>query len=98
MQRRNHATVADVGVSKLKAGLPAMILLCRHAVQSDHARAGMRDRLIPYAQPVTFAAQVRSHDVKTEKGKARVVIDARDGRGRRAVEFADQKAARIDRS
>ena len=96
--RRNRAAVADVGVSELKAGLSIIVLLRRHAIEPDHARAGVRDRRIPYAQAVAAAAQIRSHDVKAEKGKPRTVIDAGDGRGRLAVEFADEKAFRIDGS
>jgi hypothetical protein len=52
---------------------------------------------IPYAQSIAAAAQVLSHDVEAEEGEARAVIDAGDGRGRSAVELADQEAFRIDR-
>ena len=58
----------------------------------------MRDGRIPYAQAVAFAAQIRPHDVEAEKGKARIVIDAGDDRGRRAIELCDEKAFRIDGS
>src|SRR6185369_12757684 len=65
---------------------------------SDHARTSMGGRRIPDTQAVTPAAQIRAHDVKAEKGKARVVIDAGDRRGRRAVKLGDEKAFRIDGS
>jgi hypothetical protein len=41
-------------------------------------------------------AQLRPHDVEAEEGERVVVIDAGDGRGRRAVDLADQKALGID--
>ena len=42
-------------------------------------------------------AQIRAHDVEAEESEAPVVIDAGDGRGRRAVELADEEACRIGR-
>ena len=45
--RRNRAAVSDIGVSEPKAGLPVILLLRRHAIEPDHARAGMRDGRIP---------------------------------------------------
>jgi hypothetical protein len=71
----------------LKAGFFVVLLLRCHAIEPDHARAGMRDRRIPYPHAVAFAAQIGAHDVEAEEGKARIVIDAGDGRGRRAIEF-----------
>ena len=56
----------------------------------------MRNRRIPDAQAITAAAQIRAHDVEAEEGEAAVVIDAGDGRGRCAVELADQEAAGVD--
>ena len=53
----------------------------------------MRDRRIPNPQAVAAAAQILAHDVKAEKGKTLTVIDAGNGRGRHAVEFADQEAS-----
>jgi hypothetical protein len=96
--RRNRAAIADVGVSQLKAGFFVVLLLRRHAIEPDHARARMRDRRIPYPQADAFAAKIRAHDVKAEKGKARIVIDAGDGCDRLAVELCDEKAFRIDGS
>ena len=43
------------------------------------------------------AAQVLSHNIETEEGKTRTVIDAGDGRGRSAVDLADEEAFRIGR-
>src|SRR5205823_4277116 len=50
----------------------------------------------PYAQSVAAAAQILPHDIETEEGKARTVIDAGDGRSRRAFKLGDQEALRID--
>ena len=47
-------------------------------------------------KPVAAAAQITPHDVEAEEGESLVVIDAGDGRGRRAIELADQKALRVD--
>jgi len=58
----------------------------------------MRDRRLPDSYAAACAAQVGSHDVKAEKGKALAVIDAGDGRGRRAVELRDEEALPIDAS
>jgi hypothetical protein len=57
----------------------------------------VRNGRIPYAQSIAAPAQVLSHDVEAEEGEACAVIDAGDGRGRSAVELADQEAFRIDR-
>src|SRR5207248_4965888 len=43
------------------------------------------------------SAQILPHDVEAEEGEARTVIDAGDGRGRGAVELADEEAFRIGR-
>jgi hypothetical protein len=42
------------------------------------------------------SAQLRPHDVEAEEGEPVVVIDAGDGRSRRAVELADQKTLGVD--
>src|SRR5689334_25448710 len=52
----------------------------------------MRDGRVPYAQPVAAATKVLAHDVEAEKGEARAVVDAGNGRGWNAVELADQEA------
>src|SRR5260370_27972410 len=56
----------------------------------------MRHGRIPDAQAVAAAAQVGPHDVEAEEREALVVIHAGDGCGRRPVEFADEKALRVD--
>jgi hypothetical protein len=94
---RDGAAIADIGIGELKAGLSVIPLLRHHAVKPDHARGSMRDGLVPDAQAVAAAAQIRAHDVEAEKGEAVIVIDAGDGRGRRAVELTDQKPAAVDR-
>ena len=55
----------------------------------------MRDGRVPYAQSVAAAAQIRSHQVETEEGKGRPVIDAGDGRGQSAFELADEEAFQL---
>jgi len=73
------------------------LLLRYHAIEPDHAWASVRDGRIPNAQSVAAAAQVLSHDIETEEGETRTVIDAGDGRGRSAFELADEEAFRIGR-
>ena len=51
----------------------------------------------PSALQPPAAAQVLSHNIETEEGKTRTVIDAGDGRGRSAVDLADEEAFRIGR-
>ena len=57
----------------------------------------MRNGCVPYPQSEAATAQVLPHDIETEKGEARIVIDARYGRRRSAVELAYEEALRIDR-
>jgi hypothetical protein len=73
------------------------LLLSNHAIESDHACASVRDGPVPYAQSVAAAAQVLSHDIESEEGETRAVVDAGDGRGRSAFELADEEAFRIGR-
>ena len=96
---RDHdgAAVTDVGISELESGHPVVLLLRYYAIEPDHAWASMRDGRVPYPQSVAAAAQVLSHDIETEEGETRTVIDAGDGRGRSAVELADEEAFRIGR-
>jgi hypothetical protein len=70
---RDGAAVTDIGVSELRY----------HAIEPDHAWPGVRNGRIPYAQSITAAAQVLSHDVEAEEGEARAVIDARRSRPER---------------
>jgi hypothetical protein len=93
--RGDDAAIADIGVSKLEAGLSVIVLLRHHAVEADHASARMRDRRVPDAQAVAFVAKIRSHDVEAEEGEAIVVVDAGDGRDRLAVDLANEKAVRV---
>jgi len=94
---RDDAAVTDVGISELEPGLSVVLLLRHHAIEPDHAWPGVRNGRIPYAQSIAAPAQVLSHDVEAKEGEACAVIDAGDGRGRSAVELADQEAFRIDR-
>lgn len=68
----------------------------RYAVEADRARARMRDRRLPGAQPEAPAAQIVPYDVEAEEGEAVVVVHDRDGRGWRARVLADEKPRRID--
>src|SRR5204863_8801765 len=92
---RDDAAVSDVGISEFESGLLVVLLLRHHAIQPDHATAGMGDSRVPDTQSVAAAAQIFAVDIETVKGEARAVIDAGDGRGRRTVEFADQETLRI---
>ena len=56
----------------------------------------MRDGRVPYAQSVPAAAHIVPHDVQAKEGEARGVINAGDGRGWSAIEFANEEAIRID--
>src|SRR5262249_8760821 len=94
---RHDAAVTDIGIGEAEARLPVIVLLRHHAVEPDHAGARMRDRLLPDAQTVAAPAQIGPYDVEAEEGEAGVIVDARDGRGRLAVELADEEAVRIDR-
>ena len=94
---RDGAAVTNVRIGEFEPGLPVVLLLRHHAIEPDHAWASMRDRGVPYSQPVAAAAQVLAHDVEAEEGEARAVIDAGDGRGRNAVDLADEEARRIGR-
>ena len=67
-----------------------VLLLRQHAIEPDHAWAGVRDGRIPYAQSVPAPAQILSHE--TEEGETRTAIDAGDGRGQSAFELADEEA------
>jgi hypothetical protein len=93
---RYGAAVSDVGISESESGFPVVLLLRRHAIESDHARTGMCNRRVPYTQPEASTAQVLSHDIEAEEGEARIVIDAGYGRRRSAVELAYEEALRID--
>jgi hypothetical protein len=73
------------------------LLLRQHAIEPDHAWAGVRDGRIPYAQSVPAPAQILSHGVEMEERETRTVIDAGDGRGQSAFELADEEAFRIGR-
>ena len=99
--RRVHcpdsAAIANIDISERKAGLLVIGLLRHDAIKPDHPCAGMGDCLLPDAQAVAAPAQIRAHDVETEEGEAFVVIDAGDDGGRLAFEFADEKAAPVDR-
>ena len=97
MRGRNGAAVADIRISKLEPGPPVILLLRHHAVEPDHPCASVRDGRAPYAKSVAAPAQILPHDVEAEEGEARTVIDAGDGRGRSAVELADEEAFRIGR-
>jgi hypothetical protein len=94
---RDGAAVTDVGISELEPGLSIVLLLRYHAIESDHTWPGVRNGRIPYARTIAAAAQVLSDGVEAEEGEARAVMDAGDGRGRSAVELADQEAFGIDR-
>jgi hypothetical protein len=61
------------------------LLLRQHAIEPDHAWAGVRDGRIPYAQSVPAPAQILSHGVEMEERETRTVIDAGDGRGQGAL-------------
>ena len=97
LRGRDGAAVTDVGISELESGPPVVLLLRHHAIEPDHAWTSVRDGRVPYAQSVAAAAQVLSHDIETEEGEARTVVDAGDGRGRSAFELADEEAFRIGR-
>ena len=71
------------------------MLLRQHAIEPDHAGAGVRDGRIPYAQSVSAPAQILSHGVEMEERENRNVIDAGDGRGQSAFELADEGAFRM---
>ena len=71
------------------------MLLRQHAIEPDHAWAGVRDGRIPYAQSVSAPAQILSHGVEMEERETRNVIDAGDGRGQSAFELADEGAFRM---
>jgi hypothetical protein len=73
------------------------LLLRQHAIEPDHAWAGVRDGRILYAQSVPAPAQILSHSVEMEERETRTVIDAGDGRGQSAFELADEEAFRIGR-
>src|SRR5258708_9989371 len=91
------AAVPAVGISELEPGLSVVLLLRQHAIEPDRAWARVRDGRAPHAQSVAAGAQILAHDVEAEKGESRAVIDAGDGRGRSAVELADEEAFRIGR-
>src|SRR5207244_3631231 len=89
---RDGAAVADIGIRELEARLTVVFLLRHHAVETDGAPRSVRDGRVPHAQPMATAAHIASHDVEAEEREPLVVIDAGDGRGRRAVEVADEKS------
>ena len=95
-RRRDAAAVAHIAVGELEAGFPVVLLLRDDAVEPDGARARMRDRGLPDLPAEAAPAQVRPHDVEAEECEAVVVVDARDGRRRLAVELADQEAFGVD--
>jgi hypothetical protein len=41
-------SLPDVGISELEPGLRVVLLLRQHAIEPDHAWAGVRDGRIPY--------------------------------------------------
>jgi hypothetical protein len=94
MRDRDGAAVADIRISKLEAGPPVVLVLRHHAVEPDHSCASVRDGRAPKAKSYA-TAQILPHDVEAKA--TRTVIDAGDGRGRGAVELADEEAFRIGR-
>src|SRR5262249_34496222 len=56
------------------------------------------DGCLPYANAKPATAQIGTHDIKAEKGEARVVVDTGDGRRRLTIELANEEAFRIDGS
>ena len=52
------AAVTNIGISELESGHPVVLLLHYHAIETDHAWAGVRDGRIPYAQSVAAASRL----------------------------------------
>ena len=75
-RRRDAPAIADIAIREREARFPVVVLLRDDAVETDRARAGMRDRGLPDVQAKAASAQVRPHDVEAEEGEAVIVVDA----------------------
>src|SRR5437870_2082394 len=90
------AAVADIGIGQPESRLAIVLLLRHYAVEPDGARAGMCDRPVPDTQPIAAAAQVTPHEIEAEECEGAIVIETGNGRGRRALELANEKPLGID--
>ena len=95
IRRGDGVAVTDIGVGAFETRLFVVLLLRYHAIEPDYAWTSMRDGRVPYAQSVAAAAHIFPHDVQAKEGEARGVINAGDGRGWSAIEFANEEAIRI---
>src|SRR5205823_234828 len=90
------AAVADIGIGEPESRLAIVLLLRHYAVEPDGARAGMCDRPVPDTQPIAAAAQVTPHEIEAEECEGAIVMETGNGRGRRALELANEKPLGID--
>ncbi len=85
-------------MGKREALLRIVRLLRHDAVEPERAGTRMGAPGLPEPPAYAAPAQILAHDVEAEEGEALVIIDHRDHRRRRAVQFRDQKALRIHRA
>ena len=78
-RRRHLAAIADIPIGQDESRFLIILLLCNHAIETDRAQTGMSHTGLPYAQSVTAAPQIGTHNVEPEKSKVGVVIDDRNG-------------------
>src|SRR5262245_18483845 len=95
VRREDGAAVTNIGIGQFEARLFVVLLLRHHAIEPDHAWTGMCNGGVPYTQSVAAAAHIFPYNVQAEESEASGVIDARNGCGWGAIEFANEEAVRI---
>ena len=85
----------NVAIGEPEPGLLIIGLLGDYAVQADVTRAEITHRRLPQLDSVTFAAKLRSDDVKADEAEFLSISDRRNAAHRRTGNFADEEPLRV---